>query len=387
MFKFISVLWLLQWVMFYAVEGEGGGDVNLDELPPEGGDGGGEGGDAGGDDKTSTDPMEQPTMADAIAVGLEQMNEGGKGDDGNPEDKPKEGEGADKPASTDKAAKPEGDAAAATDEPPPAITAEDLIEPEGLSKKASERFQKLVSGVKALEEELTATRQEAQGAFEANQTFVEVMDSVGSTPESLNTYIDYMASIKTGNLEQAHAILTAELEELSARMGKELPGVDMLKDYPDLQDDVDNFKITKERAFEIAKGRRQQALQDTARQRQEHQQEQVEATTQAKQEGLKSIDAFCKKKIAEDLDYKAKQAIIMEKANGQRSMLEEIVQDFPPHLWGKQLELVYRSIRVAKAPGQSRSQTPLRPSNGKGEAEPKNMQEAIFGPGGLNMGS
>jgi hypothetical protein len=381
MFKFINVLYLIQWFMFSVVEGEGG-DVNLDDIPA--GDETVSGGE--GDDKTSTDPLEQPTMADAIAMGLDQMNEG---DDGakKPDDKPKPTEGDDKPLAADDADKSKGGDKKPDADTPPAVTAEDLVEPEGLSAKASERFQKLVSGIKTLEEELEATRQEAQGAFEANNEFVTVMDTVGATPESLNTYIDYMAAVKEGKYEHAQAILEAQMEDLSIRMGKELPGVNMLKDYPDLQDDVDNFKITKERAVEIAKGRKIQAQQDAENQRQQQQTTQAEATVEAKKSGLADIDAFCKKKIAEDLDYKQKQAIIMESVNGQPSMLAEIVQKFPPQLWGKQLELIYRSIRVAKPSTGQRQPQPLRPSNGKGEAEPKTMQDAIFGPTGLNLSS
>jgi hypothetical protein len=384
MLKFINVLWFLSLATFHAVGENDGGSVNLDDIPE--GDDTTPGGDDTQEGGASDDPLEQKTMADAIAVGLGQMNEGKKEDDKNPpEEKPKlDADG--KPLEADDAAKPKDDDKKPDADAAPAITDEDLVEPEGLSKKASERFQKLATGYKELQEELTVIRQESQGALEANQQFVAVMDEVGASPDSLNVYLDYMASIKTGNLEQAHKILSAELEELSVRMGKELPGVDLLKDHPDLLEDVDNFKITKERAVEIAKARRIQAHQEQQREQQQGQQQQVQATEKAKNDGLAAVDEFCKKKLAEDIDFKQKQAIIMESVGGAPSMLQEIIQGFPPNMWAKQLDFIYRSIKVAKPATRQQTPNPLRPSNGKGEAEPTSMQDAIFGKTGLNMG-
>ena len=58
------------------------------------------------------------------------------------------------------------------------------------------------------------------------------------------------------------AMLDQVRANLAAELGQEVPGVDLLKDYPDLQKEVEGMNLDRKRALEIAAARRQQQEQE-----------------------------------------------------------------------------------------------------------------------------
>ena len=257
------------------------------------------------------------------------------------------------------------------------LTDDDLEMPQGLKKESQERFQKLVNVVKEQTTQLEEAKTNYEQASMANQEFVTAMDNVGAGANELNSFIDYMGHVKSGNLEDAYKILSAELNQLSTMMGKEMPGVDLLKDYPDLANQVENFDITRESAIELATARNQRQHQA---QDQENQQQSQNAEIQQKesvQQGLEGVKQFELNQSKTDIDFKAKQAIITEKNGNAPSILEEIIWNNSPDRWVSLLNLAYRAIRNVSPPPVAKA-SPLRSSGvGGGKPEATNMLEAI----------
>jgi hypothetical protein len=363
---------LVQFYMFSAGE-EGGGtedDIDLDDVEA--------------DSTTEDQPAEPETMLDALTKEIGTV-EAPKVEE-NPDDKAKPEIGADgKPIVKDGAKiEPTAEEKAAAEAAKKAITEDDLKMPDGLSAKAQERFQKLSSGYKEAQTKIADIEARYEQSAAANMEFVQTMDAVGAGPDQLNTFIDYMSHIKAGDLEKAHAILSAELNEISLRMGKELPGVDLLKDYPDLLEDVENLDISRERAIEIAKNRAIQAKDTRVQTQTQQQEQQTQQVQMLKENSLKEVDKVMMQLKNNDVDYPVKERIIMESKDGKPSILQRIVQGSHPSQWLSQLTLAYDAIQVTKSES-TRQTNPLRSSSGGGKAAPTTMLEAISQ--GLDQGN
>ena len=264
------------------------------------------------------------------------------------------------------------DDAAAENKPGPAAEvkpeehAEDDLEiPEGLSKKAQERFTTLVSRVK---------EREAQ-AHEANEQigqFREMIKSTGTTPQEFSQAIDYMKMVKHGDFEGALRIMDDQRRMLSIAMGRALPGADPLAQFPDLRQRVDGYQMDEQTALEIARSRMQQNHIQTAQQQQDQAQQQAQNVQQTRQQAVSQIDQMGQQWSKTDPDFRAKEDIILKQ-------LPEIARNFPPSQWPQQVKILYNTLSAMPMQRQvANTPAPLRASGqGGGARQPKTMQEAI----------
>lgn len=356
----------LSMLMFYAVDPEGGGGPVITEVNPV------ESPDA--EPASMKDAIQGGIDKDAVAAGdktVEDVKPINVVEKSEPEEKKSKKDKSEPVVKEVKEVKEEKQEKDDTK----GITEDDLKMPEGLSQGSQERFQKLSNGYKEAKAELEQVRQSEQAAIAANMEFVQTMDSIGAGPEQLDIFVNYMDSIKNKNYEQAYKILSSELKQLSSVMGKEVSGVDLLADYPDLQNDVDNLEMSRERAIEIATARNVQNANKVQTERATQSQAQQENAKRVAQEAVLSIDSAMSELQRTDINYAAKEKIIMDKSKGQ-SLLEKIFAENTPDRWLSQLRLVYDAIQVAK-PERQVHRNSLRPSGGGGEAEPNTMKEAI----------
>jgi len=272
--------------------------------------------------------------------------------------------GEDKPTETKpEAVKPE------VVDPAPKPEEEDPTKmPEGLTPKAQERFQKLAH----MNKELTAKVDEIASAVEP---FRIALQENGVQKEQFDLAASVIGMMNKGDLEGALKVLDEQRRIISLQMGKPLPGVDALSDFPDLREAVDSLQITEAHALEIARTRGAQ-LQH---QRVTEQRQQVQQTQQQRQElinsGLKAVDDFTKKMMASDLDYAAIEAKLLPRIPG-------LLEGAHPSMWVKTVETAYQMIKDAGGVQTRQTQTApaLRPTGTPSpSAAPKNMFDAMFG--------
>lgn len=274
------------------------------------------------------------------------------------------GEGEIKPAEAVKPAteaKPE-DAAAAK----PAEEEDPTKMPEGLSQKAQERFQKLAH----MNKELTGRVEEITQAVEP---FRQALQDNNIQREQFDQAAAVIGMMNKGDLEGALNVLDEQRRLISLAMGKPLPGIDALSDFPDLREAVDTMQITEGHALEIARTRSQQ-LQG---QRITEQRQQQERTTKQNQQtvsaGLQAVDAFTKKMMETDLDYAAIESKLLPR-------VPKLLAGVPPHLWADTVSEAYQLIKEAGGVNRQTTTAPaLRPTGTPSPASaPKNMLEAMF---------
>lgn len=372
------IKWWFAWLRL-SIEGEAdgggsteGGDGGGGEAAPEdgapdtgtgaGGDaaaagekdaGGGKKDDAGDGKPADTGPK---TMLEAIGRGLSKEGEGQP-------DKSDDGKG---PAKSNK-----DKANGKVDE-----QAELLKMPEGLSAIAQQRFQKLVGDNKALTQqqgELNQKLTEAQGTL---TDLKEEMHRTGATPDDLNTFFTFKEAITGGKYDEAEKILLSQLKALQLATGRatNFDGANVLSDFPDLQQDVTDLKITPERAMEIAKGRNQTKQAEAARLRQDEAARNDGAKEAARTAAINAVQKWANEQATADIDYKAKEGKILAK-------LKTIAQTYPPSLWLTRIKEAYTELGevVTPKPNNEGKDNALRGGvgGGGGKPAPKTMGEAI----------
>ena len=315
-------------------------------------------------EESSTSEQETETAEDAIsdALGLTDDAEGKAdsdtdGDDAAADkDETKDGEGKD--------AKPDEDA----NKDDKTDKDDELYkEPEGLKEQASKRFQDLVSSHKEVSAQVME-RDETIGEFR------QMIDESGASPEEFNDLLRYSQMATSGDLEGALALLDGQRELLAQAMGKPLPGVDLLSDFPDLREKVDSFAITEDAALEMATSRRNTAKAEKQRTVQSEQQDQSEANQLQTDDAVTSITKLSNDWKANDIDYLAKHDRLMKRA-------AEIASKYPPREWAPMLEDYYNVLtEVNASTNTTRKSTnqPLRPGGGSGGSkEPGSSADAI----------
>lgn len=241
--------------------------------------------------------------------------------------------------------------------------------PEGLGPKAQQRFQALANGIKERDAQLTQAREQL--------TYVqETFQQHGIRQEQFEQATAVIGMLNRGEYRSALKALDEQRKQIALALGEPLPGVDALQEFPDLRQRVDGLQLTEADAMEVAKLRRQQALQQQAMQVQQQTQAQEVAERRAHEAGQSAVDQWAKQTAAVDLDFPAIEKLLLPK-------LPQLLAGVPPQQWAAVVranyELIKESGAVFRRPAPSVPDA-LRPSgSGQGKAPPRSMYEAMFG--------
>ncbi|MBM6928175.1 hypothetical protein [Parasutterella secunda] len=118
------------------------------------------------------------------------------------------------------------------------------------NERSRKRFEKILHERKEAREVAQSFVQQIRGAGYDERTFAQVLE-----------FGRLLSSSDNNDKKAAMAMLDQVRANLAAELGQEVPGVDLLKDYPDLQKEVDSMNLDRKRALEIAAARRQQQEQ------------------------------------------------------------------------------------------------------------------------------
>lgn len=305
------------------------------------------------DDITQPDPVEPveheevdppaPTEGESAAALLASLSDDTPAEDEPAEPvEPKEGEPEEAPK-----------AEAPAEEPKPKTLDEEEAEAlEGVrSERGRERIQATFAKLKEVES--TKTQMEA----DINQ-FKDMVRSTGMAPQEFVQMMEFGRLMNAGDeasAKQALTLLDQQREALCKRLGIEAPGVDVLADFPDLKQAVDNMEITRERAIEFAKYKRAEQQATQQQQSQQAQQEDMQAFQQSIAGAAQTAEAYFDTRKHE-VDYAPKMARIQAYFKDPARM-QEFVQTYQPNQWFAQFKFMYDNMNVAP---QKPATQPLR---------------------------
>jgi|GEM_PF-5159575 len=242
--------------------------------------------------------------------------------------------------------------------------------PEGLSDDGQERFKRLTDGYKSVSEKYETTTKQFND--------LRGMISEVATPEEFGQALEYFRAIKSGDktqVQNALKTLDGQRELLAKAIGEQVPGVDLLAEFPDLKQRVENFELTPEDALQIANSKRAtQALAEN--------QQRIEQQNNASQQwegrvnnASNLINQYEQELTAKDPDYAQLKEVMMPQ-------LQQMAKTLAPEEWGNAFLNAYASIK--KAVAQSRK--PPAPGNqpitstgiNTGVSAPKTVQDALM---------
>jgi hypothetical protein len=326
-------------------------------------------------------PEPQESMLDAIreAVGADDQDEAGEGDESRVRGPDGRFVSKDKPqAPAGEESKPEGAAARAAS-PPDKPAVDQLTEPEGLRPEASERFRALVATIKERDTELETVRAQATQHQQVVDGFRQMLADSQASDQEFLALLNFAKAVKTGNWQATEPMLAHLTQQYRVATGRDLMGADPFAQHPDVAQAVQSGQITAEIGTQIVRSR--QVLAENQRQQvtREAQQREAQATEQAIQANSASVAALVAGWEKSDLDWPRKREIIIEQAKVIGSTL-------PPQHWEAaikaQYEAVTRAMQAASPAIKPTSATPqpLRPSGASGgQREPTSMLEAVQG--------
>jgi hypothetical protein len=265
-----------------------------------------------------------------------------------------------KPAEEAESEKPE---AAENDEEPP----------EGIGKKAQERFRSMVARVKEKDAEIEHLTRNLGGIR-------DLMRETGGTPEDFSKSFEYIRAIRRGDIQQARSILEDQIRQISVATGQPFGAVDPLVQHPDLRERVNAFQMDEATALEMARHRAAQQEQQQAAQQFHARQQSEVMQVRSRQQAIAEIDRLGSEWAKSDPDYAAKESVIARQA-------QLIAQQFPPQQWAAQVRLMYQTLSaMPQTKPASHAPAPLRASGQTaGARQPGSMLEAIQG--GLGYGN
>ena len=265
----------------------------------------------------------------------------------------------------------------AQQEPQQEAEADDLAEPEGLSEKASARFQALANQVK----EYRAKDADYQQMAETVQEFQTLAQESCNNAEEVTQLFDYAKAVKTGDFDRVEQYLKQQIMQFEAVSGRSL-NVDLLSQFPDLQQRAEEMALDPTVAQELAQARwRQQQQLQYAQQQQAQQQaqwQQQQQAAQAAQQRQAVFDHAVQQINDLTLNYAKSDVMWPEYEPQVMAFAKAQLQGLPPEQWAFALQTFYSGLKQAARPVRPTA-TPLRSgSPAGGNAAPQNMQEAMF---------
>jgi hypothetical protein len=237
--------------------------------------------------------------------------------------------------------------------------------PEGISKKAQERFRNLTSRLKEKDAEVEHLSRDLGNIR-------TMMQETGGKPEDFAKTFEYIRSINKGDFDNARSILEDQIKQLTVLTGQPFANVDPLSSHPDLRERVNSYQMDEPTALEMARHRAMQQAQMKEQQEYQQRTQSQQYNEQVRSNAISQIDRMGSEWAKSDPDYAMKEGMITAQA-------KEIMNNFPPQQWPAQVNLMYRTISsMPMNKPASNTPAPLRASGqSAGQRQPTSMLEAL----------
>ncbi len=221
------------------------------------------------------------------------------------------------------------------------------------SERGKARFHELLNEKAALE-------QEKKGYEEIVFGIRETFEAAKLTPEDFAANIEFSRLRNSDNpndVRLAYEMLEQERSNLAMKLGIKAPGVDYLKDYPDIAKAVEDMRIDEDSAIEMARQRKYIQEVQANQQYQQQSYERQAANQKAVNSSIAQINAFLNTRKNE-VDYQAKEKYISEYL-GNPVKIQELASTYEPHQWPSVIKMIYDSMPVGRSASQAQRQQPI----------------------------
>ncbi len=207
----------------------------------------------------------------------------------------------------------------------------------------------------------------------------EMLRSTRSSGEELANLLETLRLINSGDavlMERGFQNVERFRGQLAARLGREVPGVDLLSEFPDLKQKVESMELTREVGLELAQGRRAQRDAQTRDAQAREQTMRQQANTAEVQKAQADLNALGSELAKGDIDYEAKVKLLEEAGE-----IADIMS-LPPAQWTAAFQRRYKLVTVTAARREApakQPQQPIRPNGAGGGSAPaiKSVRDAI----------
>ena len=204
------------------------------------------------------------------------------------------------------------------------------------SDRGRERIKQVFAEKKQLEQEI--------------HSFREMVKSTGMSAQEFAQTLEFGRLVSSGdekNLRVALEMIENQRAMLYQKLGVEAPGVDLLQGHDDLKQAVDNMEITRERAVELAKYRKQQQEVQQRQQVERQTVQQQQEFQQQVQQAAQSMEAYLQTR-AQEIDHPARMKVITDHFKNPAN-LQAFVSTYQPHQWAATIKMMYDNIQVPRA--------------------------------------
>lgn len=204
------------------------------------------------------------------------------------------------------------------------------------SERGRERIKQVFAERKALEQDITEFR--------------ELVKSTGMSPQEFAQTLEFGRLMNSGdekNLRVALEMIEGQRSMLYQKLGVEAPGVDLLAGHDDLKAAVDNMEITRDKAVELSKYRKQQQEVAQRQQVQQQSQQDQQQYQQQVQQAAGAMEAYLDTRKNE-VDHTARMKVISDHFRNPDN-LQKFVGTYRPEQWATTIQMMYDNIQVPKA--------------------------------------
>ena len=223
------------------------------------------------------------------------------------------------------------------------------------------------------------TSQPPSGGCELKQRLAQ--ESCNNAEEVTDLF-DYAKAVKTGDYDKVEQYLKQQIVQFEAISGRSLT-VDLLSQFPDLQQQAEEMTLDPKVAHELAQARwRQQQQQQYAQQSQQAQQaqwQQQQQAAQAEQQRQAEFNQAVQDVNELSMQYAKSDVLWPEFEPKVLAFAKNELSQMPPSQWKFALQTFYNGLKQAANPVRQKVQ-PLRggmPAGGA--AAPQSLEEAMFG--------
>lgn len=223
------------------------------------------------------------------------------------------------------------------------------------SERGKNRIRELMSGHKALQNEYESVRK-------ATDDFANIIRETQLSPEGVAQTFEFCRLVGQGDeasLNVALKMLDEQRADICKRLGVKAPGIDPLAEFDDLKNAVDTMEMPEDKALELAKLRRMQAMQRQSVQQQQVAEQQQQEYARRVQTFSQQANALFSRLQASDPSYAAKEAKIIGYLQDPTNV-QNIISKFQPEQWLDQLQFMYNAIPAQPPVKRPSSPAPLR---------------------------
>lgn len=209
------------------------------------------------------------------------------------------------------------------------------------SERGRERVQRLIA-------ERNETRAQAEQVQQSLQGIQQVLQDAGMDANQFAQQIEFARLINSSdpaNLGVAVQMIEQVRADLYKRLGRDAPGVDVLADFPDLAQRVNNFEIDRAAALEIAQHRRNQQQMEHRQQLQQQAELDNQQFQQSLQRGLGDAQSYLQSR-SNEVDHPARMAVLQQYFSNPANQ-QEFARTYRPEQMAHAIRFMYDNIRVA----------------------------------------